>query len=485
MRAVLVIFVLLVVGEAVKGKGNGANRSQGPIRKVITLMMENHSFDNLLGFLPGVGKLGGGETYTNVGLDGVTYPVKEGSDFCTIPDPAHSLGGMTEQIYGKPLAVGEPTMGGYARSFQDLGGSPPDVLNGYSPSQLPVLSALATNYTTLDHFFCSFPGPTGVNRLFVHQSSTCSYEGSNANVCYTDFDPYGSTFPVFSRSIEEDLEAEGYSFEIHYHDFTTAHGIEPLATQHANRFIYDLEFSTFYDELRNGSLPDYTFLVPLIFPMEDRPDILPATQHPSYDIRGGEIILKQVYEALRTSPYWDETLLIVTYDESGGFWDSVPPPTNVSSPCASCRSQPDSFSFQRLGPRIPTILISPWVDSRVVDTVFETASIPASVRQIFGLSSPPLSPRSAEAATFESLFRTEPRTDTVETLPPVSSEPPNFCSYKDDVYVGRGSWPGLAGEHILMYEELLEHHGVAHLSPSTISSDYEAGEWLRTAAALL
>lgn len=88
-------------------------------------------------------------------------------------------------------------------------------------------------------------------------------------------------------------------------------------------------------------------------------------QHPDHDVSAGDQLIKDVYEAVRSSPLWEKTALVITYDEHGGFYDHVPPPTGVPNP-DGLNSTDDPFDFTRLGVRVPTVVISPWVKQGTV-----------------------------------------------------------------------------------------------------------------------
>jgi hypothetical protein len=162
--------------------------------------------------------------------------------------------------------------------------------------------------------------------------------------------------------------------------------------------------------------PEYAFIEPRFFGADEN------DQHPPADVRRGEQLIAQVYNAIRGNPkLWESTLLIVTYDEHGGFYDHVRPPTSVA---------PDGYTsewtFDRLGVRVPTILISPWVDARVISTVFDHTSLLRYLCEKWNL--PPLGQRMQESAgalranTFgpELSKRTTPRVDTPVKLSPIA-----------------------------------------------------------------
>jgi phospholipase C len=158
--------------------------------------------------------------------------------------------------------------------------------------------------------------------------------------------------------------------------------------------------------------------------------ILPGNDdHPSHDVAEGQKFVKEVYEVLRSSPQWNEILFIITYDEHGGFYDHVPTPVkNVPSPDDIVGPEPYYFKFDRLGVRVPTIMISPWINKGTVvhgpngpypSSEFEHSSIPATVKKIFNLKSDFLTKRDAWAGTFEGILqlRDSPRTDCPDKLP--------------------------------------------------------------------
>jgi len=140
-------------------------------------------------------------------------------------------------------------------------------------------------------------------------------------------------------------------------------------------------------------------------------------QHPPHDVRLGEYLIAKVYDTLRASQYWEKSQLVVLYDEHGGFFNRVPPPDDVPNPDGKMGTDPP-FDFTRLGVRVPAVLVSPWVEKGRIDSIlYEHASLPATVRTLFGLPDV-LTFRDKAANTFEkNLTRSTPRTDTPMTLP--------------------------------------------------------------------
>jgi phospholipase C len=135
------------------------------------------------------------------------------------------------------------------------------------------------------------------------------------------------------------------------------------------------------------------------------------------DVYGGEGLIKAVYEAIRNSPVWDTSLLVITYDEHGGFYDSVTPPAAAPPDDGSPSTYNQwGFTFGQLGVRVPAVVVSPWIAAHTVDhTVYDHSSVPATIERLFGL--PPLTARDAAANDVTALFTEgQPRTDAPATL---------------------------------------------------------------------
>lgn len=180
----------------------------------------------------------------------------------------------------------------------------------------------------------------------------------------------------------------------------------------------------FFRAADKGELPEFTFIDPSCC------DVGTNSMHPTGLVSDGETLIKDVYEALRASPQWNQTLLILTYDETGGFHDHVPPPLAPKPDDLTYTEEVPSggnytFEFNRLGGRIPTLLISPWVEKGVVeqkgtnsagDTVSYCAS---SILRTLGYlwDFDPFTPRVEWAPSFEHLIQDTARSDTPEELP--------------------------------------------------------------------
>ena len=161
------------------------------------------------------------------------------------------------------------------------------------------------------------------------------------------------------RTIFENLDAEGLSFGIYYQNIPATLFYRDLRkVKHLFRFHpYGPSFKA---DARNGKLPNYVVVEQRYMDSKQTPA---NDDHPSHDVYQGQMFVKEVYETLRASPQWNETLLVITYDEHGGFYDHVPTPVkDVPSPDGIVGPDPFYFKFDRLGVRVPTILVSPWIN---------------------------------------------------------------------------------------------------------------------------
>nr|WP_253937661.1 alkaline phosphatase family protein [Dickeya dadantii] len=263
----------------------------------------------------------------------------------------------------------------------------------FTPQALPVLSALATGYAVCDHWYGSAPTETLPNRAFVSAATSQGHMNDKTK---------SYTCPsIFGRLSQSAITWSIYGYDqppLTRHNFPD--------TQQADDSHFGL-FSDFQQAARNGTLASYVFLEPSWG--EDG-----NSQHPVADVALGEQLIHDVYYALRTSPLWNKTLLIITYDEHGGCYDHLPPPWNATPPDASTGEY--GFDFTRFGPRVPTVLVSPWIEAgtvfRVADqaTPLDHTSILKTVQQRWALS--PLTNRDAAApGVGDVLTLATPRTD--------------------------------------------------------------------------
>ena len=273
----------------------------------------------------------------------------------------------------------------------------------FDPAKIPALATLAQEFCVCDRWFSAAPGPTWLNRFYAHAATSDGMVIDNATHNYK------------MNTIYDALTKNGVSWNIYYGDIPQSLILRQLwrTPDHYRRF------ERFYADVQRGDLPAYTFIEPRYFSLL----VWKANDnHPPHDVRQGEYLLAEVYDTLRKSPLWEKSLLVVLYDEHGGFFDHVPPPDSVPNPDGK-KSKSPAFDFTRLGVRVPAILVSPFVEKgRVDSTIYEHSSLPATIRTLFNLPES-LTTRDRAANTFEkNLSRTIPRTDTPLTLP-VPGEP--------------------------------------------------------------
>lgn len=360
---------------------------------------------------------------THNGSSALAYPYPPETVNEPAPDPYEPWEHVRMQVFGidRPLeSSDQPTMSGFLRNYADRLDTyslnkPPDpsiIMGCYAPEQLPVLSTLARSFAVFDHWYCAVPSQTYCNRAFFHASTSYGFvtntpwakwtttEAGNATI-FDVLEKQSSTPGVapwavyFTGSVDPSIYTAGDSDSssvtsyvgltglIHY-DVGTKYGppeypnkIDPKLPQ---RFF---GFERFFSDVTNGVLPQYTFIetlggsVPFTLP---DPKGTAFDYHPpaptsdggngSRSVLNGEEVLRQIYEAIRTSgakgghDYTQDTMLLVVFDEHGGTYDHVPPPTAIP-PDNSKLEFPDC-KFNWLGVRVPAIAISSYTLPRTI-----------------------------------------------------------------------------------------------------------------------
>ncbi|KAI3444883.1 hypothetical protein Pfo_001548 [Paulownia fortunei] len=402
------------------------NTTEYPIKTVVILVQENRSFDHILGWMkslnPEIEGVTGKESNPLSTSDPSSNRIYYGDQSGNVePDPGHSFEATYEQIFGVPWDEGSasannlpPTMEGFAQQAESIQkGMANIVMNGFKPESLPVYKELISEFAVCDRWFSSIPSLTQPNRLFIH--SATSY-GATAN----DTKMLVEGYP--QKTIFESVEEGGFSFGIYYqYPPSTLFYRNLRKLKYIRNFHqFDLHFKR---HCKEGKLPNYVVIEQRYF---ETKLVLGNDDHPPHDVSEGQKFIKEVYEALRSSPQWNEILFVIIYDEHGGFYDHMPTPvTGVPSPDDIVGPEPYKFKFDRLGVRVPAILISPWIEPGTVlhgpsgpypTSEFEHSSIPATVKKIFNLKDF-LTKRDAWAGTFECVLnRASPRTDCPVTL---------------------------------------------------------------------
>lgn len=411
------------------------------IDHLIVVMLENRSFDNMCGWLYGQGRgtpkafLPNGKNDPYEGLndklfnpvdpayfDGKEvelYPVFPHANATDMPnpDPMEDYSNVNYQLFGPEAPSQNPKWGnlGFAINYKKASGAniPVQIMEPFSPDQVPVISALAKNYAICDRWYSSVPSDTWPNRSFVHAGT------SNGNVVNGN-PPNPLDWNV--DTIFNVLEATGMSWKVYCDTAlvpSLTYSMFPRLWPYAlNRFAH---FDDFKEDCRNGSLPRYTFLEPSF--VEN-----PNDEHPPHDVVAGEQFLFDIWTAVSTSPKWNKTLLLITYDEHGGTYDHVMPPWGATPPDMKSSPGQQGFEFDRLGVRVPMIAISPWIQEGSVfrtdsSVPYDHASIPATLRDWLNIPEAKMltSLRVRKAPTLgQVLTLTEPRTELPAILPPAA-----------------------------------------------------------------
>lgn len=360
------------------------------IQHVVVLMLENRSFDCMLGRLypqdPDYLGLTLNE-YNNCGSRGFGVWNDTGMSSMTAclpdPDPGELFADMNMQLFGsvtRPAAA--PTMSGFAQSYATQQGTgvfaPSAVMHYFTPEQVPVISTLAKAFGVCDQWHASAPCQTWPNRFFVHTGTSLGHVDNH-------------TFPIpfGAPSLFRRLEDQQKSWRVYFHDMPQSILLKDVWECAAAHYRF---FSQFLADAHSGSLPSYSFIEPRYF-TDLFKSFIPNDEHPPHNIVYGEQLIASVYNAVRSSPCWKQTLLIITYDEHGGCYDHVAPPDAI--PPDGIIANADNFNFNTYGVRVPAVIISPYIapgskvrppkhaDGSV--TPFDHTSIIKTVREIFSL----------------------------------------------------------------------------------------------------
>lgn len=394
---------------------------------LVVLMMENHSLDNLLGYLyhpdnpPPFDRPPRGQTFNGVYRpDGGawTNPVpaayqkawgcseitlERGHHFTSpwAADPYHDFADVEYQLYGydqltsnpcgSPPAVSVPvTMQGFVENYinaiiVEAGGEPTlentrQIMDCFTPcppagarpgshyATVPVLSTLALNYAVCDNWYAPLPSATMCNRSFANSAQSSGWV-NNANTWANNTAP-----TIFNKLMTADLGGQ-FSPESSWRIYHDELDPSPLTYQiHPSIWPYEqapyrVSMDRFYADAACGTLPAYAFIEPRIVGA-DNDGRIHNDQHPVCDIRRGENLINLVYQAVAASPCWERTFLIITYDEHGGYFDHVPPAPAV--PPFPGGPRECGFKFDRFGIRVPAVLVSPYIEA---GTVFHPSTV--------------------------------------------------------------------------------------------------------------
>ncbi len=413
------------------------NNPLSKIKHVVVLMLENRSFDNVLGWLydsknePPFDCAPRGQSFEGVSGKFLTNPVPGGDAevaecidmVAPHPNPNEAFADVYRQMYNDdpppdpskppPEPSGPPSMQGFALNYasaineykkahpdKKVTTTPGDIMRCYRPKSLPVINGLANAYAVCDHWFSSVPTETFPNRSFVHS-------GTSSGHVYNEWSTGEHKWDIgveinHEKTIFNLLEEAGLNWGIYHGEsllasfaFLLNEQLHPYASlnRQKNRFFH---MDRFYEDAKNGRLPCYSFIEPRYFdsllygPQNDmHPSYLPVALDGPSNLLNGERLIYDVYAALRDGPGWPDTLLIITFDEHGGCYDHVAPPSAappddvVIPPGAPGGS---GFTFNRLGVRVPAVIVSPLIEpGAICHTVFDHTSIIKTVINCFGL----------------------------------------------------------------------------------------------------
>ena len=407
------------------------------ITNIFVLMLENRSFDHMLGLSGIAGRdAATGQPTTITGLTGTesngyrgqSYTVAQPADETIPVDPGHEFLYVLEQLCGAnavylssgpyPTINNSGFVSDYAFSHTKGEGNAPgnygEIMKCFSPEQLPVLNALARNFAVCDSWHASIPGPTWPNRLFACAASSDGLDHSPTTAEILTWETIdgvafsnGSIFDALKRKSANGWRI--YSGD----DF-------PLVAALRGITLADIHnYDEFAAAVANPNYPWlYTWIEPNYGDMASGTFKGGNSQHPIDGVTKGERLIEATYEAIRYSPHWNTSLLIITWDEHGGFYDHVAPPAAVApgdtSPLAKYNQY--GFTFDQYGVRVPAVIVSPFIPSNLIDhRLYDHSSIPATIEAAYGL--PPLTARDHTANHVLTLLSlTEPRADTPAAL---------------------------------------------------------------------
>ena len=418
---------------------------------VVHLMLENRSFDHMLGYLKPagpdfIGLLGLLKAPSNKAkIDGeeVTWPAFQISAPTTDElyhwpgvDPGEGYVHYDTQIFGKDhLAGSPPDASGYLADFAEVVAAdkarkpprgrsytlPENIMGGYLPAALPVLSALANGFAVCDEWYCSAPAHTWPNRAFAAAATS---QGEVDNIVQ-----YGwMTARTIFNAMTDDMGKKSWAI---YYDGSHSHTRSNFAALHEKKFKDNFQpLGTFENLAKTGKLPCYSFIEPDFSRTGN-------SQHPDHDVAKGEQLIYDVYCALYNGPAWNKTLLIVTYDEHGGLYDHHAPKGKATPP-GDGKNIAHDFDFTRFGPRVPAVLVSPWIPPATVfraptdktkQKTIDHTSVIRTLYDRFDDNPKPhyLTPRVADAPSLIGVLTLPaPRTDNPlnGVTPPASSPPP-------------------------------------------------------------
>jgi phospholipase C len=312
---------------------------QSGIEHVIVVTMENRSFDHFLGWLAGANGQQSGLSYNDSA--GGSHPTYHLTDYqgCSFLDPGHTYSDGRVQFNGGAangwLLNGSNSLSGTANQANDI-----FAIGYYQQSDLAFLGSAAPAWTTCDNYFAAMMAETRPNRIYMHAAQTDRLDNSS----------FISGLPT----IWDRLADHGQTGRYYYSDISF---LDLWGTKYAG-IVHSV--ATFMDDCAAGTLPNVAFVDPKFLGEGSGTS---EDDHPHADIRNGEVFLNQIYQAVTSSPNWKHTVLVITFDEWGGFFDHVAPPLAPIPAASAAAGDTDG----RLGFRVPCIVISPMAKRGIVN----------------------------------------------------------------------------------------------------------------------
>jgi phospholipase C len=392
------------------------------IDHIVVLMMENNGFDRMLGWMGstdrGVDGVDPGNPWSNPDDLGGGLVFQGETRTRTIHrDPLHYLANTLAQHDG---GTNQGFVNDYVRAYPaSMPEERREIMGWYPRGFLPALHALAGTGVVFDRWFASMPGPTWMNRLFAHTGTSLGQIAEPGSLFHPNLHIYNE------RTLYDELTDAGVPWRIYFGDVP-----QSLVLTHQWRHLHNYRaFRHWDDDVKSGDLPAYSFIEPTYFGPNQN------DQHPPHDVMRGDALIAAVYNPLRANPdLFARTLLIVLYDEHGGFFDHVVPPETVPPD-----DHTEHYAFDRLGFRVPAVFVSPLLDPGVARAVHDHTSLLKMAAETWpGVQ--PLGRRARQANNpLASLrWRDTPRTDMPEAPIAPDIQPawalPNVKGFKTSLF---------------------------------------------------
>jgi phospholipase C len=441
-------------------------RTEPGFDHVVVLMYENRSFDNILGWLYKSSPPTGGQAFeglqqghfVNEAFDGTVveaHPYQGTTDTIMSapdPDPGETYPHVNTQLFGTidpqsnqdifhngmaapfnaPADASKPSMSGFVKDYiinfaNETDGTVPDAgqyrqaMGGFTPEMLPVISALARNFGVYDHWHAAVPSQTFCNRSFFNAGTSHGYVTNVEGGGYNKWLDATSGTTIFNR-----LEDAGKTWRVYYDADQLVSLTGLLHAAHIEKY-WKTNFrgmEQFEKDCADGNLPDYAFIEPrMVFNHNDMhpPHRVPETgasgerfyESALSDARAAEVLVASVYRSIKggaskTGSNALNTVLLLTFDEHGGTYDHVPPPRAVP-PSGKPEPGEMGFTFDRLGLRVPAIVVSAYTRAgSVIHDEMHHGSIIHTLCQQHGLK--PITHRDDQATgIFNAINLTTPR----------------------------------------------------------------------------